>query len=92
MVVSSVVEDNNRGGQMKVLININKVIQVTSNDGGYLGGRCLVCDSAGYLREGYSYPFNSIGYRGHGLLGNELVHKKNCTMNRYLHSDGRRKY
>jgi hypothetical protein len=70
----------------KVKIPIDRVIEITSNDGGYLGGRCLACNKGGYLREGRSYPH---GYKG---LGNELVHSKECPMNRWLYKDGRRKY
>lgn len=74
-----------------VLVDSSKIIRITSNDGGYMGGECLACGKSGYLREGYSYPFGSTGYRGKGLLGNELVHAKNCPLNKHLNKDGTRR-
>lgn len=57
------------------------VVLVTENHGGYLGGRCIACGSAGWI-EGYGFPFGTRN------KGNYVVHKKACPMNAIINKEG----
>jgi hypothetical protein len=65
----------------KVLIDINQIVRVHSNHGGYLGADCILCGAGGWLDGKYGYA--------HGvkdpdkMTSNRLVHKKKCAMNKY---------
>jgi hypothetical protein len=60
-----------------VEIHIDKVVQVTENHGGYLGGHCLSCGALGWLDGKYGYAFGTKNVEAH------LTHKKGCPMNRF---------
>lgn len=62
----------------KVLIHINQVVRVISNDGGYLGAQCISCGQLGYLNGHYGYAHNAKD-----VMSNRLKHKKTCVMNKY---------
>jgi hypothetical protein len=59
-------------------IHIDKVVQVTENHGGYLGGECLSCGALGWLDGKYGYAHNAKG-----IMSNRLIHKAGCPMNRH---------
>lgn len=60
-----------------VLVPIDDVIIITSNDGGYLGGRCSACGATGWLDNKYGYPFGCTP-------GNKLVHTADCDLGHKL--------
>lgn len=64
----------------KIMIEITRVIGITSNDGGYLGATCLACAKSGWLHGPYGYAWNAKGVR---TATNRLVHNKGCGMNKY---------
>lgn len=62
---------------MKVSLSTNKIVQVTSNHGGYLGAQCLSCNELGWLDGKYGYAHSAKG-----VMSNRLIHKKSCPMNK----------
>jgi hypothetical protein len=68
----------------KVLIEANKVVQVTENHGGYLGGSCLACGQMGWL-DANGYPWRVRKK----VMSNRLIHTKNCVMNKVLTDEGK---
>jgi len=64
--------------KITVKLNLKKLVPITGNHGGYLAGRCLLCDASGWLddRFGHSYDTKDAGA--------DLVHKKDCPINKEL--------
>jgi hypothetical protein len=60
-----------------IKVPIDNVIVITSNDGGYLGGRCVACGESGWVDNKYGYPFGTP-------RSNKLVHKMNCGLGSLL--------
>lgn len=60
-----------------VQVPIDNVIQITSNDGGYTGGRCSACGEIGWVDNKYGYPFGCP-------RTNKLVHKEDCDLGQRL--------
>jgi len=60
-----------------IKVPIDNVIQITSNDGGYLGGRCTACGESGWVDNKYGYPFGCP-------KTNKLVHAGNCDLGNRL--------
>lgn len=80
-----------------VPVPVDKIVQTTSNDGGYLGGTCLLCGASGVTssdttssRYGYpTYVQKMVDGSGKRLvMGNRLFHKSGCPMNAMLNSKG----
>lgn len=73
--------------KVTVSIEIGKLVPVTSNDGGYLGRKCLLCGASGW--DGGS----DIGYRCDmpdvvgGKRFNGFRHRKDCPLNEYISGD-----
>jgi hypothetical protein len=61
-----------------VRVPINEVIWITENQGGYLAAKCIICHQCGWLHGRYGMKFGS-----RNSIGNELVHRKSCPMNKY---------
>ena len=58
---------------------MKKLVQITGDHGGYLSGECLLCTASGWLVEhrfGYAYGTKDTGA--------DLIHKKNCPINKEL--------
>ena len=68
----------------KINLDINKIVQVTENHGGYLAGNCLACDASGWMDTKFGYPFRVRSL----VMSNRLTHKLECPMNKYLKIDG----
>lgn len=64
-----------------VQVPADRVVQVTSNHGGYWAGECTLCDAVGWLdgRHGWKH--------GSDCMSNRLIHKKSCPMNAVLDGD-----
>ena len=65
--------------KITVTIALKKLVLITEDHGGYEAGECLLCDASGWLVEnrfGHSYGTKDTGA--------DLVHKKNCPMNKEL--------
>jgi len=60
---------------VKAHVPVHKLVVVTENHGGYLGGRCVICDATGWLDGEIGYAYNAKG-----LLGNELKHTRSCPV------------
>lgn len=67
----------------KVMIDVSKVVVVTGNYSGYLGGKCLVCNASGWL-DGLGYPHS----HRNEVMSNRLIHTKDCPLNKYLTNKG----
>lgn len=57
-----------------IKVPIDNVIVITSNDGGYLGGRCVACGAHGWVDNKYGYP------NGGCDMSNKLIHKQGCDL------------
>jgi len=70
---------------MKITLkkDIEKIVVVTEDHGGFLEGECIACDETGWIDGKYGYR-----YGVKGVPGNHLIHKKNCVMNKFLNIDG----
>lgn len=80
---------------IKVGIDIEKIVQVTENHGGYLGGVCQLCGACGWLdypRYGYPSSFrksDKLDKEQKSLIAaNRVVHKSDCPMNEHLTPEG----
>lgn len=74
-----------RDRKVVVEVRISTLVPVTSNDGGYLGRECKLCGQGGYARDSdYGYRHGS---RSKDLMGNEIVHTRNCVLNQYIERD-----
>lgn len=62
---------------IKVLVPIDNVIITTSNDGGYIGGRCVACGEQGWVDNKYGYPYGVP-------RTNKLVHTEDCDLGKRL--------
>lgn len=80
-----------------VAVPIEKIVIVTENHGGYLGGKCILCGACGWLdeeRKGYNgklgFPLYAIESKANptGIMGNRLFHKENCPMTHALDDKG----
>lgn len=60
-----------------------KLVRVTSNDGGYLGGDCLVCDEGGWI-NGPDCVENLGTDRIDKGLTNQLLHRVFCPVGEYI--------
>lgn len=60
-----------------IKVPIDSVIVITSNDGGYLGGRCTACGESGWVDNKYGYPYGCP-------RTNKLVHKQDCDLGKRL--------
>ena len=69
--------------KVAIMVDLNDVVVVTENHGGYQGGKCVACGAIGWLdtRCGYPYPAT-------GVLRNKLIHTKGCSINKYLTPEG----
>lgn len=68
-----------------VAVDPKKLVIITENYGGYLGGECVVCGASGWLSPRYGYPHNSKK----GLaMGNRIIHKEDCPMSKVLNENG----
>lgn len=66
-------------------LDVQDVVVITENHGGYLTGKCVGCKADGWLGDtGYGYPARS---RRKGA-GYHLKHKASCPMNDILNNDG----
>jgi hypothetical protein len=65
----------------KISIPADKVVIVTENHGGYLGGKCLACGASGWLDNKYGWPFGTHDKPG-------FKHHRTCPMNDVLDSKG----
>jgi hypothetical protein len=68
-----------------VPVPIDRIVLVTSNYSGYLGGECILCGACGWLVDRKGYPYGGVDDRGDlESSSNRLFHKKNCLMNAAL--------
>jgi hypothetical protein len=70
-----------RGKDRKVIVEIaiEKLVPVTSNDGGYKGRTCLLCNETGWEDQ------SDVGYRYRSEVpGNRLIHSRMCLLNQYI--------
>jgi hypothetical protein len=58
-----------------VVIDPRKLIRITSDDGGYLGGHCLMCGQGGWIDNDLGYAFGS------DIMSNRLIHTRECPLN-----------
>lgn len=70
-----------------VKLPMSVLVPVTSNDGGYLGLTCLCCNASGYVRNS-RYGYRAGTEQQNGLMGNEIVHKTKCPLNKYIDERG----
>lgn len=61
------------------------LVQATSDDGGYICGKCVACGASGWM--------NSDQVKGrlgvpHGSKLTAIVHKENCPLGAALNTDG----
>ena len=59
-------------------INLQKIVRVTEDHGGYEVGECLLCDASGWLEGNLGHPYGTKD------AGADLVHKKNCPINKEI--------
>jgi|GEM_PF-2703842 hypothetical protein len=71
--------------QITLTLDIDKVVRVTKDRGGYKEGECVACGAHGWMHTRYGYPHGS---RAGKEKGNGINHKKDCPMNAYLNNDG----
>ena len=64
--------------KLKVEINLQKVIIITGDDGGYESGYCILCDASGWIKGKLGLPYGTKD------VGSDLVHKKNCPVNKEI--------
>lgn len=65
--------------KITVEIDIEKLVPITDDHGGYEAGECLLCGASGWLVEnrlGYHYKDKDVGA--------DLQHKKACPMNKEI--------
>ncbi len=67
-----------RNKKITVKIDIQKVIIITGDDGGYESGYCFLCNASGWLEGEYGHPYGAKD------TGADLVHEKNCPINKEL--------
>lgn len=67
-----------------VLVDAKKVVIVTEDHGGHLVGECIACGTRGWLSPRYGYPHRVKDT----VMGNGVIHKKDCPMNEILNDDG----
>lgn len=65
--------------KIKLEIELEKLIVITENHGGYLVGQCIVCGESGWLG-------GKLGYRAGAkqVPGNHLKHKHSCPVNEVI--------
>jgi len=68
----------NKNKKIKVEISIQKIVRITEDYGGYEAGECLLCDASGWLEGRFGYPYGTKDASA------DLVHKKDCPMNKEL--------
>ena len=73
----------------KITVDIDpeKLVITTSNDGGYLGGECLICGEMGWTNGPDCYKHMGTGKIDRGL-SNQLVHKNDCPVGTYIRTKG----
>jgi len=64
--------------KITVEINILRIVSITENHGGYLVGKCLLCNASGWLDERLGSPYGTKNADA------DLVHKKSCPINKEL--------
>ncbi|KKL57197.1 hypothetical protein LCGC14_2237850 [marine sediment metagenome] len=64
--------------KITVKLDIQKIVRITGNHGGYETGECLLCEASGWLEGEFGSPYSTKD------TGADLVHKKNCLMNKVL--------
>ena len=61
-----------------VEIDIRKLVPINEDHGGYKVGECLLCGASGWLEGRFGHPYGTKD------TGADLVHKKNCPINKEL--------
>lgn len=69
--------------KIKVELTLETLVPITEDHGGYESGECLLCDASGWLVEHrFGHPYGTKGVNA------DLVHKKNCPINKELNLKG----
>lgn len=72
------------GNKITLTIDAEKIVQITENHGGYEAGKCVACDTHGWVTESrLGYPYGSK----EGMK-NQVRHGRDCPMNAHLNPDG----
>lgn len=68
-----------------VAVDPRKVVVVTDDYSGYLGGKCIACNASGWLVPSrYGYPRRMKD----SIMSNRLIHTNECPMSEVLNDDG----
>jgi hypothetical protein len=61
--------------KIHLLVEPEELIRINENHGGYLGATCKLCGQSGWLDGKLGYRFGTKG-----VMGNLLVHAKDCKV------------
>ncbi len=64
--------------KIKVELELQELVRVTEDHGGYLVGECLICKASGWLEDRLGQAYGAKD------AGADLVHKKSCPINKEL--------
>lgn len=64
-----------------VRLPLNKLVVVTENHGGYMGGECISCGASGWLNGKYGLKAGTKDAKE--WKGTHLVHKPSCPVNKF---------
>lgn len=70
---------------MKIELQLNDVVVIDENHGGYLGGHCIACKASGWIEGRYGIAASAPKRGAH------LCHTKTCPVNKLITATGNKK-